>query len=246
MPVGGSRAAHRLREESTDSPQRTGQHTTGEWTRAGGGASYDDWQDDDQTRYVAPGGYDDSSSGDSFSIDPPSSRLDDDDYRGPLAWHGGADLGLLVLRVALGGVFILRGAPTVLDVLGGDGIAGFADYLDDAGFIQATILAWGVGLSELIGGILLVIGLFTPLAASALLCVMANAILLNRADGYFLPDGVEYLAVLGAMAFVALFAGPGRVALDRGRSWFRHPLGSGFLFLVLAIGVTAVVQFVLR
>jgi putative oxidoreductase len=43
-----------------------------------------------------------------------------------------------------------------------------------------------------------------------------------------------------------LFAGPGRAALDYGRSWWRRPLLSGFIFLVIAAGATVTILYVFR
>ena len=58
--------------------------------------------------------------------------------------------------------------------------------------------------------------------------------------------GYEYLVVLIAASLCLMFAGPGRVALDNGRAWFRHPLVSGFICLVIAAGSSAAVLILLR
>ncbi|NUS62642.1 MAG: DoxX family protein, partial [Saccharothrix sp.] len=170
----------------------------------------------------------------------------DEDERKPFGWTASADIGLLVLRLALGGAFVVHGLQKVFGLFGGPGIDGFARYLQTAGFREARILAWVTGVTELGGGALLVLGLFTPLAAAGVLGVMANVIALKYRGGFFAPDGVELEAVYAAMAFATLFAGPGRAALDYNRSWFRHPLLSGFLCLVLSAGATAATLYVFR
>ncbi len=171
---------------------------------------------------------------------------DDEDERKPFGWTAGADIGLLVLRLALGGAFVMHGLQKVFGLFGGPGIDGFARYLQSAGFREARILAWVTGVTELGGGALLVLGLFTPLAAAGVLGVMANVIALKYRGGFFAPNGVELEAAYAAMAFAALFAGPGRAALDYNRSWFRHPLLSGFTCLVIAAGATAATLYVFR
>ncbi|MFT7840032.1 DoxX family protein [Saccharothrix sp. BKS2] len=178
--------------------------------------------------------------------DPEPTHYDDEDERTPFGWSGSADLGLFVLRLALGGAFVVHGLQKVFGLLGGPGIDGFERYLQAAGFREARILAWVTGVTELAGGGLLVLGLFTPLAAAGVLGVVANVIALKFRGGFFAPNGVELEVAYAAMAFGLLFTGPGRAALDRGRSWFRHPLTAGFLCLLLAAGATTATLYVFR
>ncbi len=184
-----------------------------------------------------------------------ATHYDDEDERRPFGWTGSADLGLLVLRVALGAVFIGHGLQKVFGLFGGPGIDGFARQLADFGYREERILAWVTGITELAGGTLLVLGLFTPLAAAGILGVMANAIALKYGasiippDGFhrFLnPDGVEQEVAYAAMALALTFTGPGRAALDLNRSWFRHPLLTGFICFFLAAGATVATLLVFR
>ena len=172
---------------------------------------------------------------------------DDMGQHGPARWHGGADLGLLILRLALGAVFGLHGAQKLFGVLGGPGTEGFAQGLTTMGFQQTAMLSLVTGAAELGGGALLVLGLFTPLGAAGIAGVMAMAIATKYTDGFFAQDGgVEYEVVLLAAALTLMFAGPGRVSLDNGRAWYRRPLVSGFLCLLIAGGSAAAVYFLLR
>jgi putative oxidoreductase len=166
--------------------------------------------------------------------------------RASLGWSASADLGLLVVRLVLGGVFLAHGAQKLFGVLGGPGPDGFARMLADLGFEQTELLAQITGGTEVLAGALLVLGLFTPLAAAGILGVMGSAVVLHAGNGFFLPNGVEYEAVLAAVAFGLMFAGPGRVALDRGRAWSRRPGVFGVIGLVLAVVAAAVVLLVLR
>ncbi|ANZ38244.1 hypothetical protein BBK82_21405 [Lentzea guizhouensis] len=175
---------------------------------------------------------------------PAGDPLDDD--RRKFGWTAGPDLGLLGLRAVLGGIFVLHGLQKVFGLFGGPGINGFAQSLDKMGYRESVVLAWVTGVTELAGGGLLVLGLFTPLAAAGLLAIMANVIALQYKGGFFGPGGVELELALAGMAFAALFAGPGRAALDYNRSWFRHPLAAGFIALLLGAGGAAVTFFVFR
>jgi len=169
-----------------------------------------------------------------------------DDERRKFGWTAGPDLGLLGLRAVLGGIFVLHGLQKVFGLFGGPGIDGFAKSLESMGYRESVVLAWVTGVTELAGGGLVVLGLFTPLAAAGLLAVMANVIALKYKGGFFGPKGVELELALAGMAFAALFAGPGRAALDYNRSWFRHPLAAGFIALLLGGGGAAVTFFVFR
>ncbi len=159
--------------------------------------------------------------------------------RAPYGWNAGADLGLLILRLMLGGVFLAHGAQKLFGAFGGPGPEGFEQALQKMGFQQSNVLALVTGGTELGAGALLVLGLFTPLAAAGVVGVMVNAVFLNLQSGFFAPSGVEFPATLGAVALGLMFAGPGRVALDNGRSWFRRPVLSGFLCLLIAAGSSA-------
>jgi putative oxidoreductase len=182
-------------------------------------------------------------------LDKSSSDTQDDpfeDDRKKFGWTAGPDLGLLGLRAVLGGIFVLHGLQKVFGLFGGPGINGFAQSLEKMGYRESVVLAWVTGITELAGGSLLVLGLFTPLAAAGLLAIMANVIALQWRGGFFGPNGVELELALAGMAFAALFAGPGRAALDYNRSWFRHPVAAGFIALLLGAGGAAVTFFVFR
>ncbi|SDN98995.1 DoxX family protein [Lentzea jiangxiensis] len=183
---------------------------------------------------------------DKSTVDARDDDVFADGDRRKFGWTAGPDIGLLGLRAVLGGIFLLHGLQKVFGLFGGPGINGFAQSLEKMGYRESVVLAWVTGITELAGGGLLVLGLFTPLAAAGLLAVMANVIALQYKGGFFGPNGVELELALAGMAFAALFAGPGRAALDYNRSWFRHPLAAGFIALLIGAGGAAVTYFVFR
>ena len=139
--------------------------------------------------------------------------------RRPLAWNGGTDIGLLLLRLGIGGVVFAHGAQKVFGLWGGTGIAGFATNLEGLGYQQATTLSWLTGVTELIAGAFLVLGLLTPLAAAAVLAIMINAVLLKLGNGFFVTgpkgsDAIELSARAGPRRRVP---GAHRARADRAR-----------------------------
>src|SRR5205823_10636034 len=68
-----------------------------------------------------------------------------DEYREPLGWHGGVDFGLVVLRIVVGGTFILHGLQHLFGMFHGVGIHGFAKFLSTTGYQYTNIMAWVAG-----------------------------------------------------------------------------------------------------
>lgn len=116
------------------------------------------------------------------------------------------DIGLAILRLALGVVFVAHGAQKIF-VYGLDGVAeGFAGL----GIPFAGLAAPVVAFAELIGGAALVIGLFTRVSAAVLALTMAGALVLAHLPaGFFLPNGYEFVFALmgGAVALALIGAG---------------------------------------
>lgn len=165
-------------------------------------------------------------------------------------WNSGADVGLLIMRLVLGGTFLAHGCQKLFGLFGGPGIGGFADTLTGYGYRSPQLLSWVTALTEVIGGGLVVLGLFTPLAAAGLLGIMVNTVWLKLGNGFFVaprnPGGVELDVLLGGLAAGITLTGPGRVALDKGRAWFRHPVASGWVCLLLGAGAGVLCYLLLR
>lgn len=120
---------------------------------------------------------------------------------------GGIDFGLLVLRVGMGASLALAHGvgkvppPSV-----------FVEGVGALGFPFPEWFAWAAGLSEFVGGLLIVVGLLTRPAALLVTITMAVAVLVRHGGQAFAE---RELAVLYGVAAVALLlAGGGRFALD--------------------------------
>jgi putative oxidoreductase len=126
------------------------------------------------------------------------------------------DLALLVLRLVLGGVFIAHGAQKLFGWFGGPGLEGTAGFFDQLGIKPGSTMALLAGLAEFGGGLLMLVGLLTPVAALAIIAVMITAIIkAHLANGFFnTSGGYEFNLTLIAVAVALLIAGAGAYSLD--------------------------------
>lgn len=119
--------------------------------------------------------------------------------------------GLAVVRVVVGGIFVAHGAQKLFQ-FGLDGVTG---AMAQMGVPIPPLSAALVTFTELLGGLALLLGLFTRLAALPLAFAMLVAMLqVHLKGGLFLPDGIEYTLVLLASSIGLALAGPGALALD--------------------------------
>jgi putative oxidoreductase len=153
--------------------------------------------------------------------------------------RGTQDLGLLLLRVALGALLIAHGLQNAFGFWGGSGPAGLKESLVAAGYQHAGLLSYVTAGVQIGSGVLLVLGLFTPVVAAVALGLLLNGALSElRADGWRLVLGSagEQLLVLTAVAAAIVLVGPGRYGFDGTRGWARRPFIGSFVALVLGVG----------
>jgi len=125
-------------------------------------------------------------------------------------------LGLLVLRIVVGALFVGHGAQKLFGFFGGHGLDGTGAFFESLGLRPGRMMALAAGLAELTGGALFGLGLLTPLAATLLIAVMVTAIAtVHGRNGIWVTDGgVEYNLVLGSIAFAVTSIGAGKWSLD--------------------------------
>ena len=129
------------------------------------------------------------------------------------------DLALLVLRVALGAIFIAHGGEKLF----WSGIAGTTESFVQMGVIMPAITAPAVAAVELFGGLALVAGLLTRLAASGIAVVMLGAMLIvHLPAGFFVPDGIEFVLMNFAAALALALMGGGHYSVDGKRTAARR------------------------
>jgi putative oxidoreductase len=157
--------------------------------------------------------------------------------------RGTQDLGLLLLRLVVGALLIGHGLQKAFGLWGGPGFDGLQQQLSDSGFKYADILTYVATGGQIAAGVLLVLGLFTPVAAAGALAYLVTGLLADAMTaheearlGSFLTDGHEYKVILAAVVAAIVLVGPGRYGLDAGRGWARRPFIGSFVALLLGIG----------
>lgn len=117
-------------------------------------------------------------------------------------------LALLALRLALGAVMIGHGYHKVFGNL--------HEYVNViTGLHMPAWLAYVSAFTEFVGGILLVLGLFTRCAAFAVCIDMTVAIVkVHVKHGLLGAGGYEFPLAVAAIAFALIFFGAGPIALD--------------------------------
>ena len=119
------------------------------------------------------------------------------------------------LRLVTGVSFIGHGAQKVLGSFGGPGLGKWLSFPAPFSFMRPSA-AWmgAAAFAELIGGLLILLGLFTRLGAFLLVCVMLTA-MGSLWPRFFAPEGMELAATFLAMSLALLILGGGQLSVDR-------------------------------
>jgi len=151
-------------------------------------------------------------------------------------------VGRLLLRVTVGSIFLEHGTQKLFGWFGGHGPDGTGQFFDSIGLRPGRRNAIVAGITEAGGGLMLGLGLATPLAAASLASVMLTA--LRTAvwrEGFKTGEG-GYEVLLLVSALVLAESGPGRWSLDallkserRGVGWAATALGAAATGSTLAI-----------
>src|SRR3954469_15542467 len=133
---------------------------------------------------------------------------------------GPVSLGLLLLRFAVGVVFIAHGYN---HIFGGGKIEGTGRWFNSLGMRPGILHAWMASLVELGAGALLILGLLTPLAGAGIVGVMLVAWITNHAkNGFFIfrpGEGYEYVMTLTFCGLALSATGGGEYSIDDKITW---------------------------
>jgi putative oxidoreductase len=132
------------------------------------------------------------------------------------SWYSFFDPYMLpMLRIILGLILIPHGCQKAFGWFGGAGFARFTQIFESIGYRPGALWLTIVILIELVGGICLVLGLFTRAASFLVALFMVNAVWVTSAKGFFwTAQGYEYSLLILAVALVFAVRGGGSYALD--------------------------------
>ncbi|MDF2824653.1 MAG: DoxX family protein [Mycobacterium sp.] len=151
------------------------------------------------------------------------------------------DFGLLVLRIGAGAAVIHAGVMKATD------LGTVAAFMEQGGWESPTLAALMVTVAETLGGIAVVLGILTPLAACAVTSAMLCAWAANVAGGAFWADPFNVPFLLAIAALALLFTGAGSFSLDEvlwGRA--QWPTLVSVVLLVVAVGAAVATWWLLN
>ncbi|MCY1399259.1 putative oxidoreductase MhqP [compost metagenome] len=127
-----------------------------------------------------------------------------------------AGLGLTLLRIPVGIIFMAHGSQKLFGWFGGHGLAGTAQYMESIGLAPGHLMAMLSGGTEFFGGLALVIGLLVRPAAIGLVGLLLVAIFsVHINNGLFMSNnGYEFALALLAGVIAILIEGAGKASLD--------------------------------
>jgi putative oxidoreductase len=155
------------------------------------------------------------------------------------------NLMLAVLRIAVGAMIIAHGYN---HIFGGGRIEGTAGWFASMGLRPGIVHAWMASVTELGAGVLLILGLLTPLGAAGVVGVMVVAwITAHRTNGFFIfkpGQGWEYVMIVTVVGLTIATIGPGDWSLDNALDLTEDLTGTtglvlGLLGVVGAAGLLA-------
>jgi len=124
--------------------------------------------------------------------------------------------GLLIIRAVFGLIFVGHGAQKLFGWFGGYGLKGTGGWLESIGIKPGVLAAFVVGLFEVVGGLLFVLGLWLPVAAALIVILMLGAIIsVHAKNGFWVTqNGIEYNVMIIAVAIGLALIGAGDYSIN--------------------------------
>lgn len=133
------------------------------------------------------------------------------------------DAGPLCLRAAIGVIFIAHGSQKLFGLFGGAGLQATGQFFAQLGFQPGAFWALVAGATEFFGGLAVLLGAGTQVAALLLSGLMLVAMVkVHLPNGFFLNfaltpgvgHGIEYNVALLGGCLALLFGGPGKFSVE--------------------------------
>ncbi|MBH8597446.1 DoxX family protein [Thermoactinomyces sp. CICC 10523] len=126
------------------------------------------------------------------------------------------NIGLLLIRLAVGLTFMGHGSQKLFGWFGGPGLKGTGQWFESIGIKPGLFMAFLAGLGELAGGFLFAAGLGGPVGAVLIVLTMLVAVFkVHGKNGYWVTQGgYEYNLILIAVAVGVACTGSGTYSLD--------------------------------
>ena len=154
------------------------------------------------------------------------------------------DIGRLLLRLTIAGTFFVHGTQKLFGWFGGYGPDGTGQFFESLGLRPGRRNAIAAGATETGGGILIGLGLATPLGAAGLTAVMTTALRTAVWKEGIKPATGEHEVLLATAALALTETGPGTPSLDaalglerRGIGWTLAALAAGAAGSAMAISM---------
>jgi putative oxidoreductase len=136
----------------------------------------------------------------------------------------GNDVAFTILRIVLGVVFLAHGSQKMLGLFGGYGFHATMEFFTHMGMPAAV--AFLIICTEFFGGLGLIFGLLTRIAALGIAGLMIGAIfMVHLPNGFFMNwagnqkgEGIEYHLLVLAVAAALLLRGAGAFSVARAPS----------------------------
>src|ERR1700694_6235002 len=127
-------------------------------------------------------------------------------------------IGLLILRLVIGLLMAAHGTTKLFGWLRGYGLEKTGKFFAQLGLRPGRVFAAAASFSEIVGGLLVALGLFGPIGPALVISVMIVAAVTVHWGKGLVGDGIELPLLYAAAAFGLALTGPGPYSLD---GWLR-------------------------
>lgn len=117
------------------------------------------------------------------------------------------DLGLLLLRIGVGVIFIVAGWGKLT------GIEGVQGFFGNIGIPLPALMAWVVAIVEFVGGIMVLLGAYARIPYLLLAIIMLVALLTTKLGGEFSAARLDLMLLLTSLALFLI--GSGKYSVDQ-------------------------------